>query len=115
MIYESGAKVTIGAKTKHTLYFSAPLYRKNLHYSVVPKPSSSEAAIQVMANYILEHHKDESGIVYCLSKNVCTLAPPASTDGQPLNFGDERTPQRSPKGCKPEVKERSEQAFTTRT
>ncbi|KAI5121119.1 hypothetical protein M0805_002791 [Coniferiporia weirii] len=51
-----------------TVYFSAPLYRKNLHYQVLPKPSSAGAVIKVMAEYILKYHKDDSGIVYCLSK-----------------------------------------------
>ncbi|KZO97674.1 ATP-dependent DNA helicase [Calocera viscosa TUFC12733] len=51
-----------------TVYFSSPLYRANLHYSVLPKPSSQAAAIQAMADYILTHHPRDSGIVYCLSK-----------------------------------------------
>ncbi|KZT54726.1 ATP-dependent DNA helicase [Calocera cornea HHB12733] len=51
-----------------TVYFSSPLYRANLHYSVLPKPSSQAAAIQAMADYILAHHARDSGIVYCLSK-----------------------------------------------
>ncbi|EJU00640.1 ATP-dependent DNA helicase [Dacryopinax primogenitus] len=51
-----------------TVYFSSPLYRANLHYSVLPKPPSAAGAIQAMADYILAHHRGESGIVYCLSK-----------------------------------------------
>ncbi|KAG8886455.1 hypothetical protein FRB98_001274 [Tulasnella sp. 332] len=51
-----------------TVYFAAPLYRKNLHYRVVLKPSSASAAIKAMADYILQYHRKSSGIVYCLSK-----------------------------------------------
>ncbi|KAJ7293437.1 P-loop containing nucleoside triphosphate hydrolase protein [Mycena rebaudengoi] len=56
------------AKPNATIYFSAPLYRKNLHYTIAPKPSSSAAVIVAMKEYILEKHANQSGIVYCLSK-----------------------------------------------
>ncbi|CAE6407088.1 unnamed protein product [Rhizoctonia solani] len=56
------------ANASDTIYFSAPLYRKNLHYSVLPKPASAAAAIQAMADYITQNHAGHSGIVYCLSK-----------------------------------------------
>ncbi|CAE6430368.1 unnamed protein product [Rhizoctonia solani] len=58
------------ANASDTVYFSAPLYRKNLHYSVLPKPASAAAAIQVMADYITQNHAGHSGIVYCLSKKA---------------------------------------------
>ncbi|KAL5498565.1 hypothetical protein ACEPAH_1919 [Sanghuangporus vaninii] len=51
-----------------TVYFSAPLYRKNLHYTVAPKPSSASGVIKAMTKYILDHHRNDSGIVYCMSK-----------------------------------------------
>ncbi|KAF8122865.1 ATP-dependent DNA helicase [Boletus edulis] len=51
-----------------TVYFSAPLYRKNLHYTVLPKPSSSKEMIKIMVEYIMQKHKNDSGIIYCLSK-----------------------------------------------
>ncbi|KAI9061598.1 ATP-dependent DNA helicase [Trametes sanguinea] len=51
-----------------TVLFSAPLYRKNLLYKVLPKPASWRETIRVMTEYILEHHRNESGIVYCHSK-----------------------------------------------
>ncbi|KDQ10516.1 hypothetical protein BOTBODRAFT_115767 [Botryobasidium botryosum FD-172 SS1] len=51
-----------------TVLFTSPLYRKNLHYRVVPKPSSASGVIQAMSEYILENHRDRCGIVYCLSK-----------------------------------------------
>ncbi|KAJ7169741.1 P-loop containing nucleoside triphosphate hydrolase protein [Mycena filopes] len=56
------------AKTNATVYFSAPLYRKNLHYQIVPKPSSAAAAITAMKDYILEKHPNETGIVYCFTR-----------------------------------------------
>ena len=56
------------AEPGRTVLFSAPLYRANLHYSVVKKPSSSAAVITMMVEEILTKHKDETGIVYCLSK-----------------------------------------------
>ncbi|EJD05581.1 ATP-dependent DNA helicase [Fomitiporia mediterranea MF3/22] len=56
------------ASADGTVYFSAPLYRKNLHYRVVPKPSSSNGLIKAMSDYILNHHQNDSGIVYCMSK-----------------------------------------------
>ncbi|KAJ7932543.1 ATP-dependent DNA helicase [Mycena leptocephala] len=56
------------AKTNATVYFSAPLYRKNLHYQILPKPSSAAAAITAMKDYILENHPNQTGIVYCFTK-----------------------------------------------
>lgn len=53
-----------------TVYFSAPLYRKNLHYTVLPKPSSAKEHIASMSDYILQNHSGHSGIIYCLAKKV---------------------------------------------
>jgi ATP-dependent DNA helicase Q1 len=60
----------LDAEKKGTVFFSAPLYRKNLHYTVVPKPSRLSDMTKAMVNYILEHHPNDTGIVYCLSKKV---------------------------------------------
>ncbi|KAF5380149.1 hypothetical protein D9615_006207 [Tricholomella constricta] len=59
---------TLDADAQGTVYFTAPLYRKNLHYTIVPKPAKSADVLQAMASYILELHPDDSGIVYCLSR-----------------------------------------------
>ncbi|KAF8886803.1 P-loop containing nucleoside triphosphate hydrolase protein [Infundibulicybe gibba] len=58
----------VNASVDGTVYFASPLYRKNLHYSVLPKPSQAARLIQEMAMYITQHHPNDSGIVYCLSK-----------------------------------------------
>jgi ATP-dependent DNA helicase Q1 len=47
---------TIAANDFGTVYFTAPLYRKNLRYSVVPKSANAKTAIKVMADYITTNH-----------------------------------------------------------
>ncbi|WVR04515.1 hypothetical protein IAU60_001519 [Kwoniella sp. DSM 27419] len=56
------------AKTTGTVFFSAPLFRPNLHYQVLSKPSSAKAAIAAMGTWIQANHPAKSGIIYCLSK-----------------------------------------------
>lgn len=56
------------APSDGTVYFSAPLYRKNLHYTVLPKPSSAKELITTMSDYILQNHRNDSGIIYCIAK-----------------------------------------------
>ncbi|KAI7900025.1 P-loop containing nucleoside triphosphate hydrolase protein [Cokeromyces recurvatus] len=51
-----------------TLVFSAPLHRPNLAYRVVQRPDSAEETIRHIVDWILTHHPNESGIIYCLSK-----------------------------------------------
>ncbi|KAG1452956.1 hypothetical protein G6F46_009494 [Rhizopus delemar] len=51
-----------------TLVFSAPLYRPNLVYSVIQKPSSADETIQHITQWIQERYPNESGIIYCLSR-----------------------------------------------
>ena len=51
-----------------TLLFQSSLHRPNLRYIVKPKPSSAAAQIEEIANWIRVNHRDECGIVYCLSK-----------------------------------------------
>ena len=68
----------LAANATGTVYFSAPLYRKNLHYSVLPKPAAANAIIQTMADYIMEKHAEQTGIIYCLSKKVRRKLPHAA-------------------------------------
>ncbi|KAF8588200.1 ATP-dependent DNA helicase [Ramaria rubella] len=77
------------ASSEGTVYFSAPLYRKNLHYKIHPKPPSAGAVIQTMTDYILEHHRRDSGIVYCLSKKDAetVAAGIAETSGGKIKTG----------------------------
>ncbi|KIM36716.1 hypothetical protein M413DRAFT_449052 [Hebeloma cylindrosporum] len=58
-----------------TVYFSSPLYRKNLHYRIVPKPDKAADQFVAMKEYILEHHANDTGIIYCYSvKDTHTVA-----------------------------------------
>lgn len=74
--YADTHPISIDAAAEGTVYFSAPLYRKNLHYSVLPKPSSSNKVLEIMSDYILKNHKNSSGIIYCLAKKVCSSVRP---------------------------------------
>ncbi|GAA5929160.1 hypothetical protein JCM10213_005000 [Rhodosporidiobolus nylandii] len=56
------------AEPNSTVLFTAPLYRPNLRYSIVPKPSSAQAVIDQMVDYILENHQGDTGIIYTLSR-----------------------------------------------
>nr|XP_018265542.1 ATP-dependent DNA helicase [Kwoniella dejecticola CBS 10117]OBR87700.1 ATP-dependent DNA helicase [Kwoniella dejecticola CBS 10117] len=56
------------AKSTGTVFFSAPLFRPNLQYKVLPKASSSKMAIAAMGQWIQQTHPGQSGIIYCLSK-----------------------------------------------
>ncbi|KAA1473234.1 ATP-dependent DNA helicase [Dentipellis sp. KUC8613] len=56
------------ADREGTVLFSTSLYRKNLHYHVLPKPAGGNDSIAAMRDYILDKHKNDTGIVYCLSK-----------------------------------------------
>lgn len=63
------------ARSRRTVYFRAPLHRPNLYYRVLARPSSTVASQEQIVSYILAHHADQSGIVYCLSrKDTHTLA-----------------------------------------
>ncbi|KAF9978245.1 hypothetical protein BGZ65_007074, partial [Modicella reniformis] len=51
-----------------TLLFDSPLFRPNLSYRVLTRPSSNEETFQFLAKYIQIRHQRASGIIYCLSK-----------------------------------------------
>ncbi|GAA5850770.1 hypothetical protein JCM8547_009085 [Rhodosporidiobolus lusitaniae] len=51
-----------------TVLFTAPLYRPNLRYTIVPKPSNAQKVIDDMVDYILDNHKGHTGIIYTLSR-----------------------------------------------
>ncbi|CAO3589302.1 unnamed protein product [Absidia cylindrospora] len=51
-----------------SLIYSAPLYRPNLVYKVIPKPESQIEQMQHMADWITTHYPTSSGIIYCLTK-----------------------------------------------
>ncbi len=64
--------VLLAAEPLCTVLFTSPLYRKNLHYKVLPKASDRAGAVRDMVKYILDRHPNETGIVYCLSRAVST-------------------------------------------
>lgn len=51
-----------------TVLFSSPLYRPNLIYQILPKPSAAAAQFQAIVDYIEQEHKGDTGIVYCLTR-----------------------------------------------
>ncbi|KAJ3879887.1 ATP-dependent DNA helicase [Lentinula edodes] len=58
-------------RSKHppnTVYFTSPLYRPNLHYQVLPKAAEGNRVYEEITTWILEKHREDSGIVYCLSR-----------------------------------------------
>ncbi|KAH7927701.1 ATP-dependent DNA helicase [Leucogyrophana mollusca] len=45
--------------------------RSNLHYEVREKPGTKKKSIQMVAAYIQSQHHNDTGIVYCFSRNDC--------------------------------------------
>lgn len=72
-----------------TVLFSAPLYRPNLRYSVVPKPANAQVALEAMIDWVLEYHPGESGILYTLSRAECEKISQA-INGHPRTKGKMR-------------------------
>lgn len=56
------------APSNGTVYFTSPLHRPNLHYSVISRPSASKESNQAICQWILSNHTNQSGIVYTLSR-----------------------------------------------
>jgi len=50
------ALLSAAANTTGTVFFSAPLFRPNLHYKVLTKPGSAKAATEKMGKWINENH-----------------------------------------------------------
>jgi len=44
------------ASATGTVFFSAPLFRPNLRYQVMTKPSNAKTAIEAMGKWITEYH-----------------------------------------------------------
>lgn len=59
------------ADVTSTVLFESPLYRANLHYQVLPKPSEKRKLLDMIIQWILSKHKEDSGVVYCSSIHVC--------------------------------------------
>ncbi|KAL4065428.1 P-loop containing nucleoside triphosphate hydrolase protein [Scleroderma citrinum] len=45
--------------------------RSNLYYKVKKKPSQKKELLKEIAGFIQSHHKDDTGIIYCLSRDDC--------------------------------------------
>lgn len=56
------------AESNKTVFFSAPLYRSNLHYSIRIKPVQAPVFASEMAELILSRYPNSAGIIYCLSQ-----------------------------------------------
>jgi ATP-dependent DNA helicase Q1 len=50
-------------KTIGTVFFTAPLYRPNLHYKVLSKPPSAKGAVEAMSKWITENRPL---VIFCL-------------------------------------------------
>lgn len=68
------------AEPGRTVYFTAPLHRPNLHYSVLPRDGSVAKESQNIVDWILRKHRGHSGIVYCLSKKDAEVMSKSLTD-----------------------------------
>lgn len=99
------------AEPGKTVFFSSPLYRKNLHYKVIQKPSKENDHLDMMVNYILEKYPNESGIVYCTTK----LASPHSLRSKKASETQSSKQKRWPRDCGRGAGGRSRQASITQT
>jgi len=60
----------VAAKPTGTVCFKSPLYRSNMQYRVILKTEKKMEIIERMVTLILQNYKNQSGIIYCLSKSV---------------------------------------------
>jgi len=56
-----------------TRCFKASFDRPNLRYSVLSKPSKKFEAMEMLCKRIEKRHKNQTGIVYCLSRDECSM------------------------------------------
>lgn len=54
-----------------TVLFTAPLYRPNLRYQILPKPQAPVAQLKAIFDYIQSEHSNDIGIIYCLTRSDC--------------------------------------------
>jgi hypothetical protein len=95
-----------------TVRFTSPLYRSNLHYKIIQKPSVSAQVVKSMVNYILERYPNETGIVYCLSRKVSQI--PCRHCRALVSWSSlRRTRSRSRLSCLPQARDESRQVSTT--
>ena len=59
-------------RTSQTKCFKASFDRPNLRYTVLKKPNKKIEALEMLCKRIKSRHKNETGIVYCLSRDECS-------------------------------------------
>ena len=59
-------------RSSKTKCFKASFDRPNLRYSVLKKPSKKIEALEMLCKRIKSRHKNQTGIVYCLSRDECS-------------------------------------------
>jgi superfamily II DNA helicase RecQ len=55
---------------KGCVRLTSPFNRPNLYYRVLPKPSA-KTFLSEMSTWLRTKHPDESGVIYCFSRNNC--------------------------------------------
>ena len=59
-------------RKSQTKCFKASFDRPNLRYSVLKKPKKKIEALEMLCKRIKSRHKNQTGIVYCLSRDECS-------------------------------------------
>ena len=59
-------------RTSQTKCFKASFDRPNLRYTVLKKPNKKIEALEMLCKRIKSRHKNQTGIVYCLSRDECS-------------------------------------------
>ncbi|KAI8322028.1 ATP-dependent DNA helicase, partial [Martensiomyces pterosporus] len=58
-----------GVERPSAIVYTSPLWRKNLHYSVVRKVDSLSSQRMQVIEWIVRHHSRDRGIIYCATRN----------------------------------------------